>query len=235
MSTLLDSTTDLNSTPVIVYFQRDTGSVNLTVIAELELRTDSKFVICSSWNELAAAVEQNPTLIVFHIDRVRRHAVTIAEFAIMIQTLSRYMLDNTRTPIAVAIEKTCTVELVKELRDTDILGIVPAAAAFGKEATATAINVLKKLTPYWPKEIISQLVTENRSNKNNLGPGSRLTVRQRQIAELICNRGLTNKKVAGMLKITESTVKSHVSAILKEYGVRNRTQLVLAVTTALRA
>jgi len=62
-----------------------------------------------------------------------------------------------------------------------------------------------------------------------------LTPRQQQVLKLVCHRGLSNKAIAGILKISESTVKIHISSILKEYGVKNRTQLVLAFNQNLRA
>jgi DNA-binding NarL/FixJ family response regulator len=64
---------------------------------------------------------------------------------------------------------------------------------------------------------------------------SSLTPRQSQVLRLICHRGLSNKAIGNILKISESTVKIHTSAILKRYGVKNRTQLVLAYTNNLRA
>jgi DNA-binding NarL/FixJ family response regulator len=54
-----------------------------------------------------------------------------------------------------------------------------------------------------------------------------LTPRQEQIHALISSRGASNKVIARTLNISESTVKLHVSAILKKYGVKNRTQLVV--------
>jgi DNA-binding NarL/FixJ family response regulator len=62
-----------------------------------------------------------------------------------------------------------------------------------------------------------------------------VTPRQSQVLRLVCHRGLGNKAIANILKISESTVKIHISAILKSYGVKNRTQLVLAVNNQLRA
>jgi DNA-binding NarL/FixJ family response regulator len=55
----------------------------------------------------------------------------------------------------------------------------------------------------------------------------KLTPRQSQILALVSERGASNKVIARMLDISESTVKLHVSAILKKYGVRNRTQLAI--------
>ena len=61
-------------------------------------------------------------------------------------------------------------------------------------------------------------------NTNNL---PRLTERQREVFELIANRGISNKQIARTLSISESTVKIHVSAIMRSCCVRNRTQLAL--------
>jgi DNA-binding CsgD family transcriptional regulator len=55
----------------------------------------------------------------------------------------------------------------------------------------------------------------------------KLTPRQTQILELVSSRGSSNKIIAKILHISESTVKLHMSAILKKYGVKNRTQLAL--------
>lgn len=54
-----------------------------------------------------------------------------------------------------------------------------------------------------------------------------LTVRQTQILKLIKERGASNKMIARQLGISESTVKLHMGAMLKKYGVKNRTQLVV--------
>lgn len=53
-----------------------------------------------------------------------------------------------------------------------------------------------------------------------------LTSRQKQVYDLVTTRGYSNKTIAKTLSITESTVKLHMSAILKKFMVRNRTQLV---------
>lgn len=54
-----------------------------------------------------------------------------------------------------------------------------------------------------------------------------LTVRQAQVLQLVQERGASNKTIAKILGLSESTVKLHMGAILKKYGVKNRTQLVL--------
>lgn len=54
-----------------------------------------------------------------------------------------------------------------------------------------------------------------------------LTERQQHVLRLIL-RGAPNKSIGAELELSENTVKSHVSAILRALGVRNRTQAVLA-------
>ncbi len=53
-----------------------------------------------------------------------------------------------------------------------------------------------------------------------------LTNRQREVLALVC-KGSSNKEIAGLLDLSENTVKIHVTAILKSLNVRNRTQAVL--------
>ena len=55
----------------------------------------------------------------------------------------------------------------------------------------------------------------------------RLTARQAEILLLI-SQGLPTKLISRRLNITAGTVKVHISAILRELGVTNRLQAVLA-------
>ncbi len=60
-----------------------------------------------------------------------------------------------------------------------------------------------------------------------------LTERQRQVAALLI-AGLSNKKIAKELSISEGTVKSHVNAIYTRLGIRSRDRLrMLAQSAAL--
>lgn len=61
-------------------------------------------------------------------------------------------------------------------------------------------------------------------------PGFDLTGREHEVLILMVE-GLNNTQIAGKLKISPSTIKSHVSNILSKLGVASRTE---AVTLALR-
>lgn len=57
-------------------------------------------------------------------------------------------------------------------------------------------------------------------------PKGRLTVRQYQIW-MALKMGASNKEIARMLGILESTVKVHLRSIYRELGVKNRTQAAM--------
>ena len=68
----------------------------------------------------------------------------------------------------------------------------------------------------------ARLMREMRSPRNEVP----LTERERQVLREVAT-GRTNKQIARSLHIAETTVKSHVRAILDKLGVRSRTQAAL--------
>lgn len=58
---------------------------------------------------------------------------------------------------------------------------------------------------------------------------SSLTPQQLRVLMML-SQGLLNKQIAFELKVSEATVKAHVSAVLQKLGVESRTQAVIAVS-----
>lgn len=55
----------------------------------------------------------------------------------------------------------------------------------------------------------------------------RLTPREREVLNLI-GQGLSNKQIAGVLDISEKTVRNHASSLYEKLGVRSRAEAIIA-------
>jgi two-component system, NarL family, response regulator LiaR len=73
--------------------------------------------------------------------------------------------------------------------------------------------------------VAARLMEEVAATGGREAPDS-LTPRERQVVGLIA-RGLSNKRIALELGISEKTVKTHVSSILGKLGLTDRTQVAL--------
>lgn len=65
--------------------------------------------------------------------------------------------------------------------------------------------------------------------KELLGPLGLLTSQQLRVLDMIC-RGLQNKHIAYELDISVTTVKVHVSDVLRKLGVRSRTEAIVRMS-----
>ena len=212
-------------TAAIVYF--NTGLNNNTSVKYIENALGCEIQQSSNIANLSGCLSSAPSLILFHIDFLNNPDSTPQEFVQMVRTLCKYTENVSYCAVGVVIQKTTTWEQIKALKSAEIQGVIPASNDFGVDDTAKALRLLLEHRNYWPKHIIDQLSRTRRISRT-AHSGIELTHRQKQVLDLVCNRGLSNKKIAIALKITESTVKIHVSAILRQYQVRNRTQLALA-------
>jgi two-component system nitrate/nitrite response regulator NarL len=57
-----------------------------------------------------------------------------------------------------------------------------------------------------------------------------LTNREQQVAALVC-RGHPNKLIARSLNLAEGTVKVHLHAVFRKLDVRNRTAMIIKLST----
>jgi DNA-binding NarL/FixJ family response regulator len=73
--------------------------------------------------------------------------------------------------------------------------------------------------------------TEEEDTDDAVSRLATLTNQQARILQLICE-GKLNKQIAYDLSIAETTVKAHVTAIMRKLGVQSRTQAVLIAKQA---
>lgn len=132
------------------------------------------------------------------------------------------------TKIVALISETTTPKLLKEILNIPEIKFI--TARYGPRAD---YDLIKRSVENYisngersPK-FITDLVKTIKEVKKKVDDVIPLTARQQQVYDLIVSRGSSNKHIAKTLSISESTVKLHIGAILKKYGVRNRTQLAV--------
>ncbi len=93
-----------------------------------------------------------------------------------------------------------------------------------------ALEALAKGQNYVP-EGHTPTADEDSATQDAVARLASLTTQQARILELICE-GKLNKQIAYELSIAETTVKAHVTAIMRKLGVHSRTQAVLIAKEA---
>jgi len=79
------------------------------------------------------------------------------------------------------------------------------------------------VTPALAASLLADFRDEGSDASNSGGPLDELTVRERQILELLAT-GRSNKEIARSLDLAEKTVKHYVTNILEKLQVRNRVE-----------
>lgn len=139
-----------------------------------------------------------------------------------IKTLS--LLENPNSRLVAVVDKGIDLNFLKSLISLDEVDFF--SPRYGEFTAEDVLSGVENYTSYGERvhPLVKGLcVVKKRSKSKDI----QLTTRQQQILEIISTRGASNKVIAKMLNISESTVKLHVGAILRKYGVKNRTQLAV--------
>ncbi len=133
------------------------------------------------------------------------------------------------------------VIVVSSMTDARVVGAVIGAGAAGyvpkhshRAVFRDAIRAVEAGETFLPDGVV--LVEGEAGTGAGTGAGmdgdtaltrlATLTNQQARILQLICE-GMLNKQIAFELSIAETTVKAHVTAIMRKLGVQSRTQAVL--------
>jgi DNA-binding NarL/FixJ family response regulator len=110
--------------------------------------------------------------------------------------------------------------LLKEVRPGDLID---------------AIRLIAEGNALLGPTVTRRLLDRFASSDSNVRPDptiiAALTEREREILELVAS-GLSNAELAQRLFLSEATVKTHVSNVLRKLGVRDRVQAVIAAYNA---
>lgn len=82
------------------------------------------------------------------------------------------------------------------------------------------------IQPTLASKLIKHITKENKAYKEEVGAVQSLTRKEIIVVKEIAS-GLSNKGISDKLKISEKTVKNHVSSILKKLELQDRTQVAI--------
>jgi DNA-binding NarL/FixJ family response regulator len=189
----------------------------------LEERDDLELVGEAADGEQAVALarELDPDVILMdvrmpHLDGVEAtRRLVDANTRARILVLTTFDLDEY---VYAAIRAGASGFLLKDVQPNDLVDAIRVVAAgnslFGPAATERLVARFSGTGPTTPTRSLEDL-----------------TEREREILRLLAS-GLSNAELARQLHVSETTVKTHVSAVLRKLGVRDRVQAVIAAYDA---
>ena len=128
------------------------------------------------------------------------------------------------------------VVVVSSISDNSAISATLAAGASGfipKHSSRSVFHVALKTVAEGGVFAPDSFVSPDPSKDGHIAVSrlASLTPQQGKILELICD-GKLNKQIAFDLSIAETTVKAHITAIMRKLGVHSRTQAVLVAQEA---
>lgn len=222
----------------IITFVKENSDI--AVIEKLSVDLDAEFIALKNIQHLFRMIATN----IYHTDLIIIDIEQLYEFSTA-GLLDVLMALNTliscscplktnkvgNIPVAVAVTINTDPKLIREVTGTGfIIGVYPSGEEFTLEEKKLAITETINSQLHIPNKI-QKILNENKKSKKTSTNQIELTARQQQILNLIIERGASNKLISRMLNISESTVKLHVTQILKKHRLTNRTQLALFAKT----
>ncbi|MEV6638195.1 response regulator transcription factor [Actinoplanes sp. NPDC051470] len=126
--------------------------------------------------------------------------------------LTTYDLEE---PLYAALRAGASGFLLKDVRPADLV-----------EAIRVVARGDALLAPTATRRLLDRFVATDVTPPASPGLVERLTDREREVLTLLA-RGASNAEIAARLVVSEATVKTHVSAILRKLAVRDRVQAVV--------
>lgn len=104
-------------------------------------------------------------------------------------------------------------------------GFIPKSAAL--DEMVEAIETICRGERWWPASVMPQQNPLLNNQQLDLAKSiASLTPQQFRVLGMLAE-GQLNKQIAFELKVSEATIKAHMTAIFRKLGVRNRTQAVI--------
>lgn len=128
------------------------------------------------------------------------------------------------------ISSLASSDLVHSLLDGGAMGFLPKDSSV--KTVRDAVSEIASGRRYVPRQYANLEAAEDTCIFRTAPELACLTPQQVKILKLICE-GMPNKEIAYQLSLADSTVKAHITALLRRLDVRNRTQAVVLVESVI--
>jgi DNA-binding NarL/FixJ family response regulator len=115
------------------------------------------------------------------------------------------------------------VQTIRQALAAGAMGYVPKTSS--PDVTISAIKLVLAGGIYVPPHVLKQDISQLSDEPKTSSKNALLTKRQIEVLDLIV-LGKSNRAIADEIGLTTSTVKMHVSGILKNLGVGSRTEAI---------
>ncbi|QHJ09929.1 putative transcriptional regulatory protein NarL [Paraglaciecola mesophila] len=129
------------------------------------------------------------------------------------------------TPVVIVSAETEKQKILQTL-SYGAVGFI--AKSSSKQVIGEAIQSVFEGNVYLPPNIMRSQTVDNQTNECEISPEKISLLTRRELIVLKhLTKGEANKQIAYNLHISETTIKSHVSSILKKLGATNRVKVVV--------
>jgi len=137
-----------------------------------------------------------------------------------LSTLEQFIQDFPVLPVVI-LSASQNKQEIRQALECGAMGFIPKDSS--SSAVVSAIHLVLSGNIYVPPILLQDTFSPKVSSEGN---SSNLTERQMDVVRLMA-RGQSNKEIARALELAETTVKMHVSHIMRTLNVSNRTQAVV--------
>lgn len=144
-----------------------------------------------------------------------------------LEALRRLRAEHPEVPVAI-VSASDRPEVVRAALAAGACGFIPKSSSGA--LLRSALQVIFAGGVYIPTELLEaqDAGVAGRDAAARASAAALLTPRQQDVLRLVA-RGLTNREIAGVLGLSEGTVKNHVAAILERLEISNRTEAAWVV------
>jgi DNA-binding NarL/FixJ family response regulator len=226
------------STSRIVAVAAESAVIDIALIAPVRAYRDALGTVLSHDPEFRIVAEATSFVDAVAAIAPRHPAVTLIDFAVaeFIGVLSAVHRAAPGTIlVGFGIEPSRDhSELVVRAAEVGMTGLIDSDQPL--EELARAVRLALRGESSCSPRIAALLLSAMKRHPDpprvpRVGTGPALTPRESVVAELVC-RGLTNRQIASHLVVGESTVKTHVHAILTKLGVTQRSEIMLGIAAS---